>query len=169
MVDDGQVTTRTLVILRHAKAESPDGLIDRERRLTERGHADAGALGAWLVSHGYAPQLVLCSPARRTRETWQSVATSLPTEAEIWYEEKLYTASVGDLLDTVTDVDDEVQTVLLIGHNPTVSELTATLDPHHAEASGMRTCGLAVHAFDGSWGQCGPGVAPRVAAYLGRS
>src|SRR5262249_13960879 len=70
-------TSRTLVILRHAKAEAPNRAADLERSLTERGHADAGAAGAWLVARGYLPNLVICSPARRTRQTWHGVAVAL--------------------------------------------------------------------------------------------
>ena len=64
------MSERTLVILRHAKAERPAELADADRPLTQRGHADAAAAGAWLAARGYRPDLVLCSPAKRTRQTW---------------------------------------------------------------------------------------------------
>jgi phosphohistidine phosphatase len=68
---------RTLVLLRHAKADRPNGVPDVDRPLTERGHADSALAGAWLVKHGYVPDLVLASPSRRTRQTWHSVAVAL--------------------------------------------------------------------------------------------
>ena len=73
------VTTRTLVILRHAKAANPEGVADPDRPLTSRGHADAAAAGAWLAHRDLQPDLVLCSSARRTRETWHGVALALST------------------------------------------------------------------------------------------
>src|SRR5262245_22810586 len=164
MVDDVGVTTHTLVLLRHAKADRPASTVDRDRPLSERGRADAATAGEWLVAHHYAPELVLCSPTKRTRQTWKSVVKALPAKAEVWYEEKLYTANVDDLIDAVSEVDDDVGTVLLIGHNPTVSELSERLDPQRAQPSGLRTCELAVHVVSGRWGDCGVAGAPQVAA-----
>ncbi|XTZ13535.1 SixA phosphatase family protein [Micromonospora echinospora] len=74
---DGRATARTLVLLRHGKAERPEGITDRERALTERGHADAAAAGAWLARHGFLPDVVVCSPARRTRQTWQAAESGM--------------------------------------------------------------------------------------------
>ncbi|MEV0324879.1 histidine phosphatase family protein [Micromonospora echinospora] len=74
---DGRATARTLVLLRHGKAERPEGIADRERALTERGHVDAAAAGAWLARHGFRPDVVVCSPARRTRQTWQAAESGM--------------------------------------------------------------------------------------------
>ncbi|GLY22625.1 histidine phosphatase family protein [Micromonospora sp. NBRC 101691] len=74
---DGRATARTLVLLRHGKAERPEGIADRERALTERGHADAAAAGTWLARHGFLPDVVVCSPARRTRQTWQAAESGM--------------------------------------------------------------------------------------------
>ena len=72
---------RTLIIVRHAKAESFSSTPDLSRPLTPRGHADANAAGAWLAMHGYRPDLVICSPARRTRQTWHGIAIGLAAAA----------------------------------------------------------------------------------------
>src|SRR5947199_719058 len=93
--------TRTLVILRHAKAERPTGVADIDRPLTGRGHEDAAAAGAWLASRGYAPDLVLCSPAKRTRQTWHGVAMALAGAPEVRYEPALYAGAVDEALDLV--------------------------------------------------------------------
>ena len=76
---DAEADTRTLVLLRHAKAEAAgsDAPDDAERPLTARGHADAAAAGAWLARHGLLPDVVICSPARRTRQTWHGVALGM--------------------------------------------------------------------------------------------
>ena len=62
---------RRLVLLRHAKSDWPDDVPDHERPLARRGRRDAPAAGRWLRKSGYVPDLVLCSTARRARETWQ--------------------------------------------------------------------------------------------------
>src|SRR5256885_16922284 len=92
---------RTLVILRHAKAARPAGVADVDRPLTDRGHADAAAAGAWLAARGYVPDLVLCSPAKRTRQTWHGVAMALSAAQapEARYEAAIYHDGVAGLLD----------------------------------------------------------------------
>jgi len=159
---------RTLVILRHAKAANPDGVADVQRPLTRRGQLDAAAAGRWLTDHGIAPDVVLCSPARRTRETWHGVAGGLAKAPGVAYLENLYAADVDDLLIAVSEVDDDSSTALLIGHNPAVSRLSAVLDPSGADAEGLSTAGIAVHTWDGDWAQVGPGAATLSAAHTAR-
>jgi phosphohistidine phosphatase len=145
------VSTRTLVILRHAKAAHSEGLADLDRPLTPRGHADAAAAGAWLAHSGYVPDLVLCSPARRTKETWHGVALALSAAPAVRYDKTIYNDTPRALLELVTTLDDDAATVLLVGHNPTLSQLSSLLDPAGADPDGLRTAGMAVHAFDGLW------------------
>jgi phosphohistidine phosphatase len=163
------VTTRTLVILRHAKAANPDGIPDADRPLTDRGHADAAAAGAWLLHSGLIPDLVLCSPARRTRQTWHGVALALTTAPQVRYEPQIYGAPVPTLLGTVRAVDPEAGIVLLIGHNPGLSELSALFDEQHAEPEGLRTAGIAVHTLDGAWTDYGAGAAALSTSHTSRA
>ena len=65
--------TRRLILLRHAKSDWPD-VPDRDRPLAKRGRRDAPKIGRWLREHGYLPDIVICSDARRTRQTWDRVA-----------------------------------------------------------------------------------------------
>jgi phosphohistidine phosphatase len=163
---------RTLVILRHAKADQPAGVADIDRPLTERGHADAAAAGAWLAARGYAPDLVLCSPAKRTRQTWHGVAVALAgaRAPEVRYERALYEDGPAELFDLLKSVPDGIGTVLVIGHNPTVSALSAMLDRAAArDADGLRTSGIAVHALHGDWSAYGPGAAPLIATETARA
>src|SRR6266498_2630447 len=83
------MTDRVLVLLRHAKAEHPAKLADVDRPLTPRGHADSGAAGAWLASQGLVPDLVLCSPSRRTRDTWHSVKLALGARTKPVFDPRL--------------------------------------------------------------------------------
>jgi phosphohistidine phosphatase len=167
------MTDRTLVLLRHAKAEHTTGVADADRRLTRRGHEDAQAAGAWLAGQRLVPDLVVTSPSRRTRETWHAVATALgagATHVSAAYEPRLYTASDGeDLLEVVRESDDTYGIVLLIGHNPAMSALSALLDADGGPAHGLRTCGLAVHRVSGSWSACAPGGAPLTATHTARA
>ena len=152
------MTERTLVLLRHAKAETPGTKRDFDRRLTEKGEADADAAGAWLADEGLGPGLVLCSSAARTRQTWHGVAVALAQAAperpapEVHYEDGLYEGGRTEVIDLLRAVPDDVGTVLVVGHNPTMSDVSILLDD---EAGGddqdQKTCGLAVHMSVGLW------------------
>lgn len=153
------MSTRRLVLLRHAKADSPIGIPDEDRPLSARGRADAAAAGAWLAGQ-QPPALVLCSPARRTRQTWHEVAGKLPAVPQARYERLLYAGDMSDALALIQQVDDAVDSLLVVGHNPTLSQLAYSLDPDGGlDSDGLRTCGVAVHSVDGSWADCGPGRA----------
>jgi phosphohistidine phosphatase len=167
--DDDRVTTRTLVLLRHAKSAHPEGVADIDRPLTPRGHADAAAAGAWLMQRGYPPDLVLCSPSRRTRETWHGIALAFTAGPTVRYDERAYDASAENLLDLIRDTEDDVTTIMLVGHNPAMSHLSSLLDPTAADPEGLRTCGLAVHALTGSWVDCGPKRAALTASHTARA
>ncbi len=169
------MTGRTLVLLRHAKAEAAPGKPDVDRRLSSRGHADAAAAGAWLGAQGHRPELVICSPARRTRQTWHAVAVALSETAPdapapaVQYEADLYHGTAADLLTVVQTVPDAVSSVLLIGHNPTISQLSVLLDPDAgADSDGLRTSGIAVHRVPGAWAECGGRPAPLAASHTAR-
>ncbi|MFF5172462.1 SixA phosphatase family protein [Micromonospora sp. NPDC000089] len=175
-VDTGR---RTLVLLRHAKAEQPaGGAQDAERRLTARGHADAAAAGAWLARHALLPDVVLCSTARRTRQTWHDVAlgmTGSPAEGgpaggrpAIRYEAAAYEAHPDALLELVRAVDPEAGTVLLVAHNPGISLFSALLDPERADRDGLRTTDLVVHRPTSTWADLAAGGAPIVDRHTAR-
>jgi phosphohistidine phosphatase len=160
------MSARTLVILRHAKAETPGDRPDFERRLTTAGESDADAAGAWLADERLRPDLVLCSPAARTRQTWQGVSIALAQAlpgtraAEVRYEKGLYDGGRTEVFDLLRRVSDEVKTVLVVGHNPTVSEVSLLLIPdeqYDGNEVGLKTSGLAVHRTEASWSETSPG------------
>jgi phosphohistidine phosphatase len=168
------VTTRTLVLLRHAKAANPPAVADIDRPLTARGHADAAAAGAWLSHRGFVPDLVVCSPSRRTRETWHGVALALTSAPDVRYDDEVYAASARDLLDLVCSVDDATVTVLMVGHNPGISQLSTLLGDtgdtgDTGDAEDLRTAGAAVHRFDGHWAECTQGSANLVTTHTARA
>jgi phosphohistidine phosphatase len=160
------MTARTLVILRHAKAETPGDEPDFDRRLTSRGETDADAAGSWLADERIHPDLVFCSPAMRTRQTWQGVSIALAqaqasgVSPEVRYEKGLYAGGRTEVFDLLRTVPDTVHTVLVVGHNPTVSEVSIMLIPDDqwdGQQVELRTSGLAVHRTDESWSTTEPG------------
>lgn len=165
--------SRTLVIMRHAKADQPESAGDIDRPLTTRGRADANAAGAWLAAQHIAPDLVLCSPATRTRSTWHEVAIGFsdgPVAAHpnVRYETDLYYSGVNAALALIRAVPADVDTVLVIGHNPTVSALSQRLDDATGRADiGLKTSGLAVHSVPGEWADLA--AAPLTASHTARS
>jgi phosphohistidine phosphatase len=173
------MTARTLVIMRHGKAEQTESGADIDRPLTTRGRDDATAAGAWLASHGLVPDVVLCSPAARARATWHGVAVGLANQnpaigtselaaPSVRYERGLYDGGVAVALELIRGVDPDAATVLLVGHNPTVSALSVRLDDRRTRAAGgLRTSGLAVHTVETAWADCA--TAPLTTGVTARS
>jgi phosphohistidine phosphatase len=157
-------TVRWLVVLRHAKSAWPD-VPDVERPLGKRGHRDAPKVGAWLRDHGWAPDRVLCSPARRTRETWQLAASGLDTSPPVTYDRRIYGADTTLLLRTIADGAERAATVLLIGHWPGVQDLALWLAGDGSDEEALQrvrtkfpTSGIAVLAIPTGWTDLAPRV-----------
>ncbi|TXD44599.1 histidine phosphatase family protein [Lujinxingia vulgaris] len=109
---------RRLIVMRHAKSDwAEPGLSDHRRPLTPRGRKDAPRVGARLAELGWVPQVALCSDATRTRETFELMAPSFP-DCELRLESTLYLPRTGDVLDALATLEDEVETALVLGHNP---------------------------------------------------
>ena len=147
---------RRLVLLRHAKSAWPDGVPDPQRPLNERGRRDASAAGRWLRTYIDGLGAVVCSPARRARETWVLVAAELDDPPVPTVDERIYTGPPADLLAVVRDLPDDAGTALLIGHNPGVAELVDLLSGDDRE---MRTASIAVLSWDGAWADADADVA----------
>lgn len=116
---------KTLIIVRHAEAESPLRS-DFSRCLTARGEQEAKSMGAYLVAHQYLPDRIIASAAARTRQTAQLLAQACEYEQErIEMQETLYNADSGILLKAVEKTPKDCQSLLLVAHNPGVSMLIA--------------------------------------------
>lgn len=117
-----------LHLLRHAKAApQEEGASDRERPLEPRGRRAAQALAAWVAGHRLAPDLVLCSPSLRTRQTLDIVAPALARPPQILIEDGLYLANARQLLGRLRQVATGVASVMVVGHNPGLNELATML------------------------------------------
>jgi phosphohistidine phosphatase len=117
---------KRLYILRHANAASPAGTSDIDRPLDSSGVDDAKALGNILRSNDLIPSQIYCSPALRTRQTLESLSLNEITSPVLLIE-PLYDATAGQMLEIIQDCPDSVQSLLVIGHNPTVHELVSRL------------------------------------------
>ncbi|WP_235735948.1 SixA phosphatase family protein [Nocardioides alcanivorans] len=163
-------TTRTLVIVRHAKAEAfaPD---DHARALTARGEADARALGTALAHQGVRPDVALVSDAARTRSTWSFLrdgarAAGVEWQADAEFSRAVYTADEDFLLQLVKEADPGARTLLVVGHNPTVGSLGLLLDDGEGRpdataqmALGFPTAGGAVFTVRQEWADLSFGTA----------
>ena len=141
----------TLIVLRHAKAESPPGVPDVERPLASRGRRDARAAGAWLRAGGHRPDRVVCSTALRTRQTLAELGLDAPAELD----PRVYRNDAEEILGLLREQDDRAATVLLVGHNPAAQRLT--FDLSGGAGDGFPTCAVAVIEFAGGWSDLWPG------------
>lgn len=167
--------TRQLILVRHAKAADPGAQSDHDRPLTDRGHADAEALGEWFKEQRLRPDLVLCSTAVRTRETWAEVVGSSGLGALVANDQRIYNASVERLIAVIQDEGAPSRSIVLVGHAPGIPGLTATLtegvaaDPDAPSLDdGWPTCTAAVLEVNVPWKKLAPGTGKLVAVHTAR-
>ncbi len=141
-------TERRLVLLRHAKSAWPDGVPDHDRPLSARGRRDAPAAGRWLRLAGCAPDHVLCSTARRARETWQLAQAELREQPAAVFEPGIYQAAVAGLLYLVRGLPPAARTVLVIGHDPALPGLALALAGTTGKHGRPAAAGAAAAALD---------------------
>jgi phosphohistidine phosphatase len=158
---------KRLYLLRHAKSSWKDSTLpDHDRPLAGRGRRAAKAIARHLRERGIEPDLVLCSTARRARETLERIEPALATSV-VRVEDDLYATSAGALLERLRSVPDAVGSVMVIGHNPGLQELALDLarpSPTVRElATKFPTAALATLAFQASsWQELDHGTADLV-------
>lgn len=118
---------RRLILMRHAKSDWPDGVADPERPLSPRGRTAAPRMGSYMADEDLIADRVLISPARRTRETWDLVSTTMPPVAAVSSEPRIYDASAARLLSVVREQARPVHVLMLLGHNPGLEDLAELL------------------------------------------
>jgi phosphohistidine phosphatase len=146
---------RTLVLLRHAKSAYPDGVADHDRPLAPRGQREAGLAGEWLRANLPAIDAVLCSTATRARETLAHTAIDAPVR----YVDRLYEAVPGTVIDEITHVGDDVAVLLVVAHEPTMTQVVLGLaSPESSNTTAAEristkfpTSAMAVLRLAGSW------------------
>ncbi|WP_265444799.1 SixA phosphatase family protein [Flexivirga meconopsidis] len=157
---------RQLIVIRHAKAASPESTTDHERALTPRGVADAKAMGAWLKEQGISVDLVLCSTATRTRETWAAIVEGGKLGALVEHDPRIYNASVERLIGVLREQGRSARSVALVGHAPGIPGLAATLSEGRGDddeklkmASGFPTCTAGLLEVEVPWKDLTAGAA----------
>ncbi|MEV6109417.1 histidine phosphatase family protein [Streptomyces sp. NPDC051940] len=150
-------TPRSIILLRHAKADWPQ-VSDHDRPLADRGRKEAPTAGRRIADLGLTPELALCSTAVRARETWKLAVTELGKRPRTVYEDRLYEASLGELIALLNETPDDVRDLLVIGHNPGMHALADALAGEadgdalpRMRRTGFPTGALAVVTFEGSW------------------
>ncbi len=158
-------STRTIVLLRHAKAEHVYDKSDHDRDLTPRGRRDAQEAGRWLHDAGFVADLALCSSSERTRQTWDEACFGGAGATRTAYEPLIYSGGTGRVLQRLRELDDDVDRVIVVGHAPVMPDLTSllssgegSLEAHDALGEGFPTSGLAMLDFSGDWQHLGVGT-----------
>lgn len=123
---------RTLLLMRHAKSDYPPGVADHDRPLARRGVREAGLAGDWLRASVDAIDGVLCSTATRARQTLANTRIDAPVR----YTERLYDATPGTMIEEINTVSDGVTTLLVVGHEPTMSAVALGLAGGTAPSKG---------------------------------
>lgn len=154
------------MLLRHAKAEHPAGLPDHSRPLALAGRRQSPLVGAALAEAGIAPDLVWCSSSVRTRQTWELVRSGLGLEPRVEFRDDVYDAGARSLLELIATAPEDVRTLLVVGHEPTMSHTAATLAGPESDPATVARVQLGVPTASWSWLEiAGPwdAVEPRAA------
>ena len=131
---------KRLLLLRHAKSSWKDALPDHDRPLKKRGQRDAPLMGKRLAEQGELPELIVSSTAIRARDTALAFAEASRYAGEIRFEAKIYEAEASTLLSVIRALPDGAKSAMIVGHNPGLEDLVATLT---AKQERMTTAALA--------------------------
>ena len=160
-MDAAANSQRTLVLVRHGKSSWDLDVDDHERPLSARGRRDAEAIGRFLSEHSMRPDLVYCSTATRTRQTWECAMAGGATAKEVQYRREIYQAWVPELLKLIRSAPEEINSLLVLGHAPGVPDLVEyicvrTQSKDWAQLDNkFPTSGLAVVNVPGPWNELG--------------
>ncbi|MCU1656152.1 MAG: sixA [Pseudonocardiales bacterium] len=156
--------TRKLVLIRHAK--SAEGPADIDRPLTPRGRRDAAAVGRLLAENEVVPDRIVVSPALRARQTWEAAQSELLRAVEVVVDDRIYDNQEAALFEVIHDAPDSVQTLALVGHNPSFAAFAESLDDvtgadgeRQDLHDGFPTSGVAVFEVPGAWAELRPRTA----------
>lgn len=122
---------KIITLVRHAKSDwKVSGLTDRQRPLNKRGERDAPIMGKRIANHGIRPSLIIASPAVRAWTTATLIAREITYPVEfLQREDRLYMASLDDLLACVMAQDNGFNSLMVVAHNPGLTEFANYLSP----------------------------------------
>lgn len=140
---------KTIILVRHAKSSWKDtSLDDFDRPLNKRGKRNAPFMGKKLKERKIIPDLVLSSPAKRAKKTATAVAKALDyPKKKITFYDKMYHASARYLFELLKNLDDEHETIMLFGHNPSLNDFADMLLKRNP-ISNIPTTGVCCIRFD---------------------
>jgi phosphohistidine phosphatase len=155
---------RRLMLLRHAKSDWSQGVGgDHGRPLNGRGREAAPKVGAYVAQANLLPDLILCSTAERTRQTFELLTGAFATAPKVRFEDELYLAEPEAIISLVRDTPDKIHTLMVIGHNPGIHQVASDLvgsgndDAREKLAAKFPTAALAVIDFaTDDWNEIGP-------------
>jgi phosphohistidine phosphatase len=159
-----EATTRRLLVVRHAKSARPLGVPDDARPLGPRGQRDAPRMGRRIRDLVGSVDLVVVSPTRRTKQTWELMRPSLD-HGPVLTDPRIYDEWGAHLIDVVRQLPDDARTTMILGHEPGASELVLMLagsgpaELRNQVATKFPTCAVAVLAIREPWERVGPGCA----------
>ena len=140
--------------------------MDRDRPLSQHGAERAGIIGSWLQQAGVVPDRVLVSPALRAAQTWERAAASLGADLPPTTDDRIYVNTVDAVLSAIAETDDDVATLVVVGHNPSVGEFAFALDDGTGDPAaredlhaGFPTGAVAVFGLTTSFAELAAGTA----------
>ena len=155
---------RRLLLVRHAEAAHT--AVDADRPLTDRGARQAAAIGGWLKRSRLVPDHVVVSPARRAVQTWERAAARIGPDPSPTVDARIYDNTVEALLVVIREAPQDVQTVAVVGHNPSIGLLASVLDGGTGSPAARRdleagfpTGSAAVFTLDVPFSEIEPGTA----------
>ena len=144
---------KTVYLLRHAKSNWADPYqIDKDRVLTDRGVKDAVLLGSYVKRNNLNPNIIYCSTAQRCKQTLSLMCIGSQTvKKDIIYDDNLYGCNMYFLLNILFHQDEEINSILLVNHEPTLSDLVNFLVPRNkileTDYKKYNTCGFAIMKY----------------------
>ena len=151
-----------LIVMRHGKAGELPGGPDAERALRTQGRQDSAAAGSWLRRGGFVPDAVICSRARRARQTWQYVCAELAPEVQAQIDDRIYDAGAAELAGIIAETVPEVGTLMCVGHNPAAAQLAAALT---GAEIGFPAAAVAVIELPVPWAELSEGTGKLLASW----
>ena len=142
---------KEIFVLRHAKSSWDNvNLSDHDRPLANRGIKDAAKLCAFVKKRGHKLDKVLCSTAKRAKETYDLIADGFNYEIDKTnFTDKLYFGDVTDIIRDLRELDESLNSILIVGHNPTLHHLVELLTNEQIDR--FTTCNLAIISQDDEW------------------
>jgi len=160
-----EVMKLALIVMRHAKAGELPGGPDAERALRERGPSRRRLRWPLAARPRLRPAAVICSSARRTRQTWHEVSAELGGEVSSSVDPRLYGADVAELMTIIAATPAGLSSLMYVGHNPAAAELVAALTGVELD---FPTAAIGVIGLPGPWAEIAPGTGELIASWTPR-